>query len=360
MFFQTAPRRTGPVRSSSCDHPGGRHQALPQRPRGGGRPQPRGRRGRGVRAGRALGLRQDDDAADDQPADRPHQRAHRRGRPGHHGHRPGRAPAPRRLRDPARRAVPPPDRGRQHRHGPQAAPLGQGPHPRPGPGADAAGRPRPHDLPRPLPVAALGRPAAARRRGSRPGGRSARAADGRALRRHRPGHPGAPAAGVPRAPASVAQDRGARHPRHRRSGAARRSHRAAGPRRRAGPARHAGRPAHAPGRRLRRRLRRSRPGPEAPGRDEDRRVLAGAGRDQRRQCRPSPRGSDGHACGRRWPRPCCRSRASSWSSTRAASRSAGWASTGWWRRRGPRASERCCWPTSSPPRRRSPPPAPGR
>ena len=56
---------------------------------------------------------------------------------------PGGAAARDRLRDPADRAVPPPDGGRQHRHRAAAAGLVEGPHPRAGGRAARAGEPRP-------------------------------------------------------------------------------------------------------------------------------------------------------------------------------------------------------------------------
>ena len=72
------------------------------------------------------------------------------------------------------------------------------------------------ELRRPLPLAALRRPAAARRR--RPGARGEPRgdADGRALRRGRPDQPRAPPERVPAPPGRDPQDDPLRHPRHRR------------------------------------------------------------------------------------------------------------------------------------------------
>ena len=91
----------------------------------------------------------------------------------------------------------------------------------------ATARERAHELletvgPRPgavrpeVPARALRRSAAARRRRPGAGGQPAGAADGRALRRRRPGR-ARPAPGrVPPAPGRARQDRGAGDPRHRR------------------------------------------------------------------------------------------------------------------------------------------------
>ena len=130
--------------------------------------------------------------------------------------------APRhRLRHPARGTVPPPHgrRQRRHRAGAVRNEPARGAQPRAG--AAGAGRPRPRAR-RPLPGAALGRPAAAGRRRPRTGGGSAGDAHGRAvLGRRRRGAP-QPAAGVPAAAGGPRQDHRARHPRHRRGGQARR------------------------------------------------------------------------------------------------------------------------------------------
>ena len=86
--------------------------------------RPRRRRRRGLRADRPLGLRQDHDDADDQPADRAGLRNHRSGRPRRHAHGPGRAAPRHRLRDPAGRAVSAHDDRRERRDG--AAPAAAG------------------------------------------------------------------------------------------------------------------------------------------------------------------------------------------------------------------------------------------
>ena len=114
-------------------------------------------------------------------------------------------------------------------------------------------------VPRPLPAPALGRPASAGRRGPGPRRRSARAADGRAVRRHRPDHPRAAAGRVPAPPGRrCKQDDRVRHPRHRGGGEARRPHRHPPAGRRARPVRHAGRRSSAdPASDVRGRLRRA-------------------------------------------------------------------------------------------------------
>ena len=93
---------------------------------------------------------------------------------------------------------------------------------------------------RPLPRAALRRPAPARRRGARPGRRPAADAHGRAVRRHRPDQPRAPAERAAAPAGAHPQDDRLRHPRHRRGDQARRPHRGAQEGRRAGPVRDAG------------------------------------------------------------------------------------------------------------------------
>ena len=99
---------------------------------------------------------------------------------------------------------------------PQPARLGQGAHPRARRRAAGAGVARPGRDARPLPRPALGRPAPARRRGARPGGRPAADADGRAVRRDRPDQPRAAPERVPAPPAGDPQDDRVRDPRHRR------------------------------------------------------------------------------------------------------------------------------------------------
>ena len=183
----------------------------------------------------------------------------------------------------------------------------------PGRRAARADRARPRDA-RPLPRPALGRPAAAGRR--RPGARRGPAgdADGRALRRDRPDQPRAPPERVPPPPGRDPQDGPVRHPRHRRGDQDGRPDRGPEAGRQARPVRDPGRAADGPGRRLRRGLRRRRPGPEAAGADAGprRRPLGGAARLRR----PGDRAR----CGRssrapRCPTPC-------WS-TPSAGRSAG-------------------------------------
>ena len=109
-------------------------------------------------------------------------------RRGRHRRRPGQAAPRHRLRHPADRAVPAPE-DRQPNvmtvpllYGESKATARER--------ADELlepGRPRPGDVRRPLPAPALRRPAAAGRRGAGAGGQPAGAADGRAVRRGRPG-----------------------------------------------------------------------------------------------------------------------------------------------------------------------------
>ena len=133
------------------------------------------------------------------------------------------------------------------------------PRQRPGQGAARPRRTRRH-VRRPLPGAALGRPAAARRRRSCARLRPARAVDGRAVRRRRPDRARPAAAGVRQAAARARQDGGVRHPRRRRGDHPRRPHRRPRERRATGPARHACRAARQPGVGVRRRLPRWAPG----------------------------------------------------------------------------------------------------
>ena len=146
------------------------------------------------------GLRQDHDAEDDEPADRADQRAHpARRRATSPTSTPTAAP-PHRLRHPAGRAVPAlHDRRRTSR---SCRRCWAGTRSGSTRARRRAARPRglePKRVPRPLPPPALGRAAAARRGGARPGRRPRRDADGRAVRRHRPDHPRPPAGRVPRA-----------------------------------------------------------------------------------------------------------------------------------------------------------------
>ena len=181
--------------------------------------------------------------------------------------RPGRAAPRHRLRDPADRAVPPPHRRGEHRHRAAAAGLGQG--------ADRGRAWRSCSTSsrstttcataiRP----ALRRPAPARRRGPRPGRRPAAPADGRALRRDRPDHARAPPGRVP-APAAARSRRRSLFVTHDIDEAISLGDRVAMLRDGRQRWRSTARPqraAHAPGRRLRRGLRRRGPGAEAPER----------------------------------------------------------------------------------------------
>ena len=83
------------------------------------------------------------------------------------------------------------------------------------------------ELGRRYPGPALRRPAPARRRGARAGGRPAGDADGRAVRRHRPDQPRAAPERVPAPAGRAAQDDRLRHPRHRRGDQDGRPHRGA-------------------------------------------------------------------------------------------------------------------------------------
>ena len=137
--------------------------------------------------GRTVGLRQVDDAEDDQPADRADHRHDRDRRRRRHPPGPGRAAPQHRLRDPAGRALPAPEDPRQRDDRAAAVRRVEVDRPRAGPRAARPGRSRPGDVRRPLPPPALRRPAAAGRGGARAGREPAGAADGRAVRRGRPG-----------------------------------------------------------------------------------------------------------------------------------------------------------------------------
>ena len=108
---------------------------------------------RGLRAGRAVRLRQDHDDADDQPADRADVRPDLPRRRGRHQRRPGRAAPPHRLRHPAGRSVPAPDRRGERRD--RAGPARLVPGPPQGPRRRAArpGRARPGHVRQALPAA---------------------------------------------------------------------------------------------------------------------------------------------------------------------------------------------------------------
>ena len=134
------------------------------------------------------------------------------------------------------------------------------------------------ELARPLPGPALGRPAAARRRRPRAGRQPRRDADGRALRRGGSDQPRAAPERVPAPAGRGAKDDPVRHPRHRRGDQDGRPGRDPPRGRPPGPVRHPRRAADGARRRLRRGLRRRRPGAEAAGADAGRRhrPLAGA------------------------------------------------------------------------------------
>ena len=164
-----------------------------------------------------LGLRQDDDAADDQPARRAdvgpdlprrerRDRRRSRGAPPAHG-----------LRDPADRALPASDDRHEHRNGPAPSRVEEGSHQRTRRRAARARGPPPRRLPHAVPGADVRRPAPARRRGAGARRRSRRPPHGRAVRRHRPRDPHAPARRISPAPRGGGQDGGVRHPRHRGS-----------------------------------------------------------------------------------------------------------------------------------------------
>ena len=146
-------------------------------------------------------------------------------------------------------------------------------------------------VPRSLSEPAVRRATAARRRGPCARRRSGRAADGRAVRRHRPDQPRAVAGRVPAAASRSEEDRRVRDPRHRRGSQARRPHRHPPRRRLSRAVRLAWRGTRQSGRRLRRRLRRRRPRPEAAEGHVDRsdrpRPTAGA------SVRPRSRGALG-------------------------------------------------------------------
>ena len=170
-----------------------------------------------------------------EPSERPHPAQRRR----HQGAGPGPAATRHRLRHPADRPVPAPHGRGQHRHraGAQRVAPGEGPGARPGAADDRRAGPGARQA---VPAPALRRAAAAGRRGPRARGRPARAADGRAVQRRRPGRPRS-APGAADLPAErAAQDDRAGHARHRGGHQGRRPGGALPPARHAGPARPAG------------------------------------------------------------------------------------------------------------------------
>ena len=209
----------------------------------------------------AVGLRQDDHAADGQPHARAVQGQDHLGREvGQVASQDRSAPADG-LRHPERRPVPPPHRAGEHRHRPRPAALGQAEVPQARRRAARQCRTRPQ-AGWPVSGSALRWPAAARRSGPCPGGRSTGAVDGRAVLRGRPGGPRRAARVLPRPAARAQQDDHHDHPRHRRGDQAGRSggDPAGGRQARAG--RHPAAAAGRAGRRVRRRIRRQ--GPRLP------------------------------------------------------------------------------------------------
>ena len=191
-------------------------------------------------------------------------------------------------------------------------------HPRARRRAARARQPRPARDPRPLPGPALGRPAPARRRGARAGGRPAADADGRAVRRDRPDQPRAAPERVPAAAARDPQDDRVRHPRHRRGDQDGRSDRDHAARRQARPVRVAGGAADVPRQPLRGGLRRRRPRAQAAGAPARarRRPVEGAAGPRRRAGRRGAR-QDGR---QRGPLPAAdrRRAAARWAGSRSA------------------------------------------
>ena len=151
------------------------------------------------------------------------------------------------------------------------------------------------------PGPALRRPAAARRRRPGAGRRPAGDADGRAIRGDRPDQPRAPAERVPPPPGGDPQDGPLRHPRHRRGDQDGRPDRGDARGRQGRAVRDPGRAADGAGQRVRRGLRRRRPGAEAAGADAGPRhqPLGGAAGPRRPGDRPR--------CGRSSTRPTSKS-----------------------------------------------------
>ena len=158
-----------------------------------------------------------------------------------HRRRPRRAPPANRLRDPAGRAVPPPDDRPRTSRPSRACWAGRRTASRRGSTSCSSSSASPRRSTAPVPAQLSGgqrqRVGVARALARRPAG----AAHGRAVRRHRPRHPDAAPGRVPPAPGRGAQDRGVRHPRHRGGGQDGRPDRHPRRRRRARAVRHAGR-----------------------------------------------------------------------------------------------------------------------
>ena len=171
-----------------------------------------------MRAVGAVRLRQDDDAADDQPAGRSDVGKDLPRRPRHRRDRSGGAPAWDRLRDPADRSLSQHDGGGEHRRRAEAPRLGRSAPTPPRRGAARAPRARACGVRRPLSERALGRSGTASRRRSRAGRGSSRAPHGRAIRGARPGQSRSDPGRILEDAAEAAQDDSLREPRHRRSG----------------------------------------------------------------------------------------------------------------------------------------------
>ncbi len=190
-------------------------QDLPGRDDGRRQPEPGRAVGSDHRDRGAVGLRQDDLAADGEPHAGTVQGQDHLGREAGQGAAEDRPAPPDGLRHPERRLVPAPDGAGEHRDRSGPAGLGQA--------EDEQARPRAARQRRagpqagwPLSGSAVRGSAAAGRCGPCPGGRSARAVDGRTVLRGRPGGPGRAARVLPRPPAGAQQDHHHDHPRHRR------------------------------------------------------------------------------------------------------------------------------------------------
>src|SRR6266850_317929 len=136
-------------------------------------------------------------------------------------------PAAHGLRHPGDRTLPALDRRTERRPRTRARGLATGAHTSAGRGAARARRAAGGGLRQTVSAPALGRPAAAGRRGARAGGGPSPRPARRALRCARSHHAGGAAARVPRPPGTAPEDCRVRHPRHARSGAGGRPDRAA-------------------------------------------------------------------------------------------------------------------------------------